>query len=70
MTSRQIRVDTGQLKALVRDAVAEALNQHREVVYDAVAEALEDPRGPRAAGLRPRSRALPGELDCAGRENL
>ncbi len=36
----QIRVDTGQLKALVRDAVAEALNQHREVVYDAVAASL------------------------------
>ncbi len=38
----QIRVDTRQLKALVKEAVAEALKQHREVVYDAVAEALED----------------------------
>ncbi len=35
-------VDPGQLRNLVKEAVAEALEQHREIVYAAVAEALED----------------------------
>ncbi len=36
------QADAGQLKTLVKEAVAEALKQQREIVYDAVAEALED----------------------------
>lgn len=38
----QVRLDAGQLKALVKEAVAEALKQQKDIVYDAVAEALED----------------------------
>jgi hypothetical protein len=38
----QVRLDTGQLKALVQEAVAEALEQQKGIIYEAVAEALED----------------------------
>jgi len=38
----QIKVDSSQLKALVKEAISEALDQHRGVLYEAVAEALED----------------------------
>ena len=38
----KVRFDSAQLKDLVKEAVTEALEQHREIVYAAVAEALED----------------------------
>lgn len=38
----QLQLDTGSLKALVKEAVVEALEQQHEVLYDVVAEALED----------------------------
>lgn len=38
----KIQLAPEHLKVLVKEAVAEALEQQREILYDAVAEALED----------------------------
>ncbi len=38
----QVPLDTASLKALVKEAVAEALEQHQVMVYRTVAESLED----------------------------
>ena len=38
----QVQIEASQLKEVVKQAVVEALVQHKELVYDAVTEALED----------------------------
>ena len=38
----QVQIAAESLKAIVKEAVAEALEKQREVLYEAVAEALED----------------------------
>lgn len=38
----QVQIETSQLREIVKMAVVEALEQHKELVYEAVSEALED----------------------------
>ena len=38
----RVQIEASQLKEVVKQAVVEALVQHKELVYDAVTEALED----------------------------
>jgi hypothetical protein len=38
----QVQIDSQHLRDLVREAVAEALEQRKDQVYDAVTEAIED----------------------------
>ncbi|HEX9732338.1 MAG TPA: hypothetical protein VGG06_10165 [Thermoanaerobaculia bacterium] len=38
----QVQIEASQLREVVKQAVVEALVQHKELVYEAVSEALED----------------------------